>query len=783
MKIKRIVRLTAIILTLAMMPLWIFGCGSLDAKVSDRLADLLIPDGKIDKKSESGKIFLEKLDAEAAEINGTVSADGTWPSTTITNEDSVMIAHYKKIFTLTEAWATKGSAYYHKSGVLKNIKNALEYGYENFYGTPIASHSQRKWTETERIDIAEALLNTLLILDNANKLSNKNVKKYAEILEIKIPIPFGNAVHKDRCIYVMIGTAALMGDTDRINEISEKYLQSRFSLVTSGEGLYADGSYVAEGKVSSTGSYGVMAFSSLTKLTYALNGTKEELPDELNAEAFLYNWAINSVIPSIYNGSAIATTTGSYTERADEMGALAVSGILALSKLLDDEQSNELKSIVKAYSSSGNISFVPHLSPYGITAFQDIESNNKLVGKTISGSHPFVAMDKLVVSGSRYSAALSLSSTRSAKFETRPVNLDKNAELLGAANGQGWFSGDGMLLVYNPYYQVSDIYWQYVNHGRLPGTTVDNRARTAYNAGGYAGISSYAGFASHGDFSVAANFMYNNNNEYISDLTAKKSWFIFDDEVVCLGAGISNTSLNPKATELKPQAIETVIENIIYGDNSSIILSADDPGNPNNELVPNSDASILSNNSLYFSKYGGIYVPTFKNDTLKARLSKTAGGNFIELWIDHGITPKNATYEYALLPGATISEFFDYTESIGYAVLSNTEKLQSVKDLSSGAIGYTFWEATETTKTDIEIITGSDFACTVLVKEDESTITVSIADFTHNAKGNTAGGNITLSGARTLVSADTGLTLNGNTITVDRAVAASGQTLTIVLAK
>ncbi len=786
MKIKRIVRLTAIILTLAMMPLWIFGCGRVAAKVSDRFAELVEGEGKINAKTESGKLYIDNLNATATEINGTVTTTGSWPISTIKNEDYPAVAHYRNIYTLTKAWSTKGSDYYHKSAVMKNIKNALEYGYNNYYGTPVAGTSQRTWTDNERLTIAEFILNTLLILDEHNKLSNKNVKKYAEILDVKIPLPIGSPVSENRSLYIMIGASALTGNTDRIKELSERYLPGFFNLATSGQGLYADGSYIADDSVASSGSQGIMAFNALASLVYALNGTKADIPDDVKAVDFLYNWAINSVIPSMYNGSSIAITTGSYVAQSDEMGALGVSTILLLTELLDNERATELKSIVKAYASSGNTSFVPYLTGYGIRAYQDIEKNNKLTSKTVSGAHPFASMDKLIVAGPRYSAALSISSIRSAKFETRPVNLDINKDILGAVNGSGWFEGDGMLLLSNPYYQITNIYWQYVNYGRLPGTTVDNRTRTSSDGGGFTGMNSYAGFAAHGDFSVAANLMRNNNNEYLSDLAAKKSWFIFDDEVVCLGAGISNTTLNPKATAEKPQAIESVVENIFYGDNNSIILSADDPQNPDNSFVPNSSFSLLNYNALFFSKYGGIYVPTHKNDAFNARLNKTAGGNFIELWFDHGATPTNATYEYAVLPGASISEFFEYTEAVGYNVISNNDTLQAVVDISSGASGFTFWKATTVAANNSAysgVIQGADFACTVLVKEDATSITVSIADFTHFATDNRAGGSITIDAARTVVSADTGLALNGNTITVDRTVAAAGQTLTIVLSK
>ena len=75
----------------------------------------------------------------------------------------------------------------------------------------------------------------------------------------------------------------------------------------------------------------------------------------------------------------------------------------------------------------------------------------------------------------------------------------------------------------------------------------------------------------------------------------------------------------------------------------------------------------------------------------------------------------------------------------------------------------------------------TDFACTMMVLETDTQITVSISDFNHLASG--TAGNITLSAGGSVVNASNGLTLNGNTITVDRNVASSGQTLTIVINK
>ena len=112
-----------------------------------------------------------------------------------------------------------------------------------------------------------------------------------------------------------------------------------------------------------------------------------------------------------------------------------------------------------------------------------------------------------------------------------------------------------------------------------------------------------------------------------------------------------------------------------------------------------------------------------------------------------------------------------------YVVISNTEKLQAVKDVSSGAVGYTFWEA-ETASTGVS----SDFACSILITENDTSITVSVADFTHADVTGLGHINLGISGGQ-VASASAGLILNGGVLEVDRAVASNGQTLTIVINK
>ncbi len=763
----------AVLLVLSMMPLWLFGCGKLDSKVEERLVEMMIGDGSLSSDSDVGSSYISKLDADVTALRTTFTS-GTWSQSTITGSESTRTQHFKNIYVLTKAWATKRSSFYHNGEILDMINSALEYGM-GIYGEEQRGEREYALTMMERCDSAEYLVRSLLILHDSGKVKSKQIPDLLAAVNYKFPAAFGDAVDLIRTSYIALGAAVLSGDNDRIPQIISDYLINAVGIVASGDGLYADGSYIAYNKTASTGSYGVMGFSTLVELAYAVSGTDADFADPAAVTDFLYFWAMNSVIPSIFNGSAFVGTVGSYVDDADALGGRAVSALLGLSEILDETRAAELRAIVKGYGMSSNTAFIGGLSSYGACALENLVEDEDITEKYVTGAFSFSEMDKLTVLGTEYSASLSLSSYRSAKYETRLVYPETLKDEIGAINGNGWYTGDGMLMIYTSDYIIPSTYWTYVNGQRIPGTTVDSRNRTPDDNGGFNGVNDYAGFVTLDELAVSSYYFVNNNAELRSDLTAKKSVFFFGNKIVCIGAGINNTYEDNTVLAPNKQTIETVVENIFYSSNNSIPTSSEAEGDV--QLVPGRDT--VMPDAFYVMRYGGIYIPSDKNDDFYVKLNTTSGGNFVEVWIDHGKLPENATYEYVIVPSTCmrIDDFFSFAETPDYTVLSNTESVQAVSDGASGVTGYTFWEGAECNG-----IT-TDFACNMIVKETENEITIAISDFTHYGAGNQTGGTITLSGNYTLSSADEGLSFSGNTITVDRNVASNGQSLTIVLTK
>ncbi len=792
MKINRLIRVIAIILVVSMLPLWLLGCGKVSGKVSERLVEMMVGDGKLNDKNEYTKEYLAELDAEVTNLRLYYDAkNGYWDLENLEPGSTFWGVSYENFYKMLMAWSSKDSEHYHDSKIIKMVKSGLEYMYKH----PMGPYNETwfdwingRLTEKERLDAAEYLVRTLLILRENGKISKSKAEEYGLAADEAVGSPYGTGVNLARSAYISVAYASLIGDDEKLEKAIEK-LGSIAVTVTNGAGLYADGSFIADIKIAASGSYGVIAYSELIEIAYAIQGEACDFKKELKIPEYLYNWTVNSIIPSLYNGRAFAATSSSYVIDAEGIGGRAVSSILALANYFEnadnDKLANELRGYVKGYSKAAGADFHKHLTTFGATEYEDLMKDKDLKAKTVEGAFSFAASDKLNILGPKYSASLSMSSYRTAKYETRDNLFEHEIDtaIFEPINGNNWYSGDGMLMIYTATYAPTATYWKYVNGQRLPGTTVASIERAFSAHDGSTGNRYEAGSVTLDTFAVSAFYSTANNTDYLSTVKAKKSWFFFDGEIIALGAGIESGEDRFGAEDYR---VETVIENIFYGNFDSISTAVEIE---KDQKLSNGREDVAVSDAIFALGYGGIYAPADKNDTLMYGLKKTDGGNFVEVWLDHTEddadpnTFSGKTYEYVIVPSTSMDAqtFFGYVGAIkdgsapGYTVLSNTEQVQAVKDASSGVVGYTFWESASVNGVS------SDFACSVIVKETDTTITVSIADFTHTASD--VAGHIDLGITGAVASASEGLTMNGTVLEVNRNIAASGNTLTIVINK
>ena len=100
----------------------------------------------------------------------------------------------------------------------------------------------------------------------------------------------------------------------------------------------------------------------------------------------------------------------------------------------------------------------------------------------------------------------------------------------------GYYLGDGATYLYQSGKEYKNIF-PYWNWKKIPGTTTlqDDEPLPELTASGYRIPSDFVGGVSDGSDGIAV-LDYNRLG-----VDAKKSWFIFNDQIVCLGAGVHSS--------------------------------------------------------------------------------------------------------------------------------------------------------------------------------------------------------------------------------------------------
>jgi chondroitin AC lyase len=222
---------------------------------------------------------------------------------------------------------------------------------------------------------------------------------------------------------------------------------------------------------------------------------------------------------------------------------------------------------------------------------------------------------------------------------------------------------------YNDIFPVWD--WQ-----KIPGTTVVQRpVMPSWTEIVKKGKTSFVGAVSDGTYGATA-FDFESP---LDPLKARKAWFFFDREYVCLGAGITSSSEYPVATTINQCLLK-----------SEVIASSGDGKNTMDKgehqlsevkwvlhdgiayLFPTPTDVFLNNKS--YSGYWHDIVST----TRKISSDKETRDLF-SLWIDHGRQPQNAGYCYIVAPGTDLAVTDPDSIASRVKILVNTAKIQAVQ--------------------------------------------------------------------------------------------------------
>lgn len=305
-----------------------------------------------------------------------------------------------------------------------------------------------------------------------------------------------------------------------------------------------------------------------------------------------------------------------------------------------------------------------------------------------------------------YFASVRMHSSRQNNVE-EPYNEEglKNHHL---ADGSNFISRTG-----KEYVDIFPVWdWQ-----KIPETTVVQRpALPPSNQIVKKGLSDFVGGVTDGEFGAAA-FDFKSPHD---PLIARKSWFFFDREYVCLGAGISSEADYPVVTTLNQCLLNKDVVVKINNNKLSLIKGTHQLKDVSwifHDSVAYLFPSPTTINLINTSLTGNWRQITHQSWATAEPVQK----NVFSLWIDHGTKPANAGYEYIVIPGIAASSVDRYSKSPGINILSNTPEIQAVHHQGLNITEAVFYKA-GAIKISEGVTVTVESPCMIMVKNNGKSI-------------------------------------------------------------
>ncbi|WP_313182634.1 polysaccharide lyase family 8 super-sandwich domain-containing protein [Lacrimispora sp.] len=666
---------------------------------------------------------VKQITTEAQSVRQTMDKTGTktyiWSDLNSGSVSAQLTTAYERIKSMALAYNTYGSSLYQDSSLLSDIIYALDWYNANKYYSGKTSY--QNWWDWQ-IGVPLALNDiTILMYDH---LTPDQITAYMSAIEFYQPtVEMTGANRAWECEIIGV-RGVIVKDSTKITAAVDG-LSRLFDYVTSGDGFYTDGSFVQHNFYAYTGGYGKDLLKSMTNMLYLVNGSSWQISDSDADNVF--QWIYDSYEPVIYKGNLMDMVRGREISRyycQDNLASIPViSSIIKLAEIAQPADKANFKSMVKYWlTSDDKHTFLNNASiPMIQNATLILNDTTVSAWGEKKAFHSFVGMNRSLQVTANYRFGISMNSSRIANYES-----------INGENAKGWHTSDGMTYLYNAdLSQYNDDFWPTVNAYRLPGTTVlSNTASTANTKNDR----SFVGGATAGESGIVG--MELKDASYT--LNAKKSWFLFDDEIVALGSGInSSDGIN----------VESIIENrklTLAGDNTVLVNGTPAVATKGQEATLNQVSYVnLSGNvtgadiGYYFPDSPQIHAlretrsaAWSEIDTRSITPKTKMTNNFLTMWFDHGSNPTSGTYSYVILPNKNSAQTASYASNPDITILENSVEAQGVKEKRLNMTGVNFWN--NATKTVGNITSNSKSS--VITKEENGTLEILVSDPTQEGR-------------------------------------------------
>ncbi|PKH22234.1 hypothetical protein CIG19_13085 [Enterobacterales bacterium CwR94] len=465
------------------------------------------------------------------------------------------------------------------------------------------------------------------------------------------------------------GSAAL---SDRVNNGKN----SVFQFVTRGDGFYEDGSFIQHDTLSYAGGYGLVVLNTVAEMLNLVAGTPWDIP--VRDREFMAGRIRHAFAPFMWRGRMMDSVRGRYVARQFQKdyqsGFDLISATLSMAPSFAPAVTREMQTLAATWlKQSGHALYDDATRSIGDKSRVLAAQRAGIQAATLPPlTHFFADQERVVHRRAGWAFSVNLSSTRISRYE-----------YINRENRHGWYQGDGMSFLYlrNDAEQFNDNFWPTVDPWLLPGITADSSGHLTseddapYGAplGGdpfSGGVTLTGGLAVVGMALVSAS----------KETRAKKSWFLLDDAVVCIGSGISGCSGSP---------VRTVIENRGFAVSEPPQVSLDDqPFRGATALqqpvthgmcIEGLGGYVLLGDQQAMVSYQqreGSWFDIYSDGNAVSRTPFRR--DYLTLMLDHGVDPKSAGYAYMLLPGAHRQQVQSRREKPGLTLMAQTEQAHIV---------------------------------------------------------------------------------------------------------
>ena len=567
--------------------------------------------------------------ARVQELIRTIRPDGSWPG--INYKDTSRTGfqhsiHLENMFTLARAYRKEGNADYLNPEVKKTVSAALDFWIahdficENWW-----------WNE---MGTPNWMINTLLVLDTA--LTPRERTEGVRIASRASLTGFGARAGGDFVpIAGMVCKQGLFQNNDSILQHAIEVMTDQV-VITTARGINPDmGFHHRTDNVTSIHTYGTNYVNAFSYWAVKTAGTRYALPGK--ALNLLIDYYIDGISKCMAYG--IYSDAGAQNRDLSRRGALEAAGTDIPENLLSASgyRKKELEYLVAVRKGT--------------------------MRPTLTWDRYYWHSSYFAHQRKPYYASVRMYSLRQNNME-EPYN-EEGLRMHHLADGSNFISRTG-----REYFEVFPVWdWQ-----KIPGTTVVQRAELPPPKEiARKGLTAFVGAASDGQFGVCA-FDFKSVHD---PLTARKAWFFFDREWVCLGNSIRSEADDPVATTLNQCLLRGKVIVKTSGGQQAL-QTGQHPLTGVSWVLHDSVAYIfpapadiqLSN----MTATGNWRLISHQAWATEAPVQK----DLFTLWLNHGRKPEAAGYAYFVLPAATAALADQYCKHPDVSILSNTASLQAV---------------------------------------------------------------------------------------------------------